>query len=69
MGTIVNAVAAAAGGFLGLLLKKFVKEEYKIALDHVLGLSVAILGLFGALSSMGSVTDGKIETNGMMLLI
>jgi len=51
MGTIVNAVAIAVGGFLGILLRKGIPDSYKTTIMQGLGLSVFVIGLSGALKS------------------
>lgn len=69
MGTIVNACAALMGGVIGLFVKRYIRDDIKTALDKVLGLCVTIMGLFGVLSSMAVIENGKLETNGTMLLL
>lgn len=68
-GTLVNAAAVIVGGFLGLLLKKGIKESFQISMNKALGVSVLIIGINGVISSMASVRDGNLSTNGELLLV
>ena len=69
-GTIVNAIAIAAGGVLGLLCKKGIKPSYEISLNKSLGVAVLVLGINGILTAMISVKpDGTLASSGELLLI
>lgn len=68
-GTLVNCVAVAAGGTLGLLLKKGIKESYAESVNKVLGLAVFIIGVNGVISNMFTVSDGKLTSSGELLLV
>ena len=58
LGTIVNVVAIIIGTFLGMFLKKGIKDKYKNTIMDGIGLSVGIIGISGA-----------IETNNIILVI
>jgi uncharacterized membrane protein YqgA involved in biofilm formation len=49
IGTVVNASAIVAGGLVGLLLKKGIKDRYKTTVMQAIGLSVILIGLRSAL--------------------
>jgi uncharacterized protein len=51
IGTIVNAAAIMAGGVIGLLLKKGIKDRYKTTVMQAIGLSVILIGLRSALNA------------------
>ncbi|BBO68810.1 membrane protein [Desulfosarcina alkanivorans] len=51
IGTLVNAAAIMAGGTLGLLLKKGIKERYKATLMQAISLSVVLIGIRSALKA------------------
>jgi len=51
IGTIVNAVAIMAGGVFGLLLKKGIKDCYKMTIMQAIGLSVILIGIRSALNA------------------
>ena len=51
IGTIVNAAAIAAGGVVGLLLKKGIKENYKTTIMQAISLSVILIGVRSALNA------------------
>lgn len=52
IGTLVNAASIVAGGMVGLLLKKGIKERYKTTLMQAIGLSVILIGLRSALNAI-----------------
>lgn len=49
LGTIVNALAIAAGAFLGKLIKNGLPVKYKEIIMQAIGLAVIVIGLSGAL--------------------
>ncbi len=51
LGALVNAVATAAGGFVGLFLKKGIPDRIKNGLTTAMGLCVMIIGVQGALKT------------------
>ncbi len=70
LGTIVNAAAIAAGGGIGLLMKKGVGKIDKDAVDKAMGVAVLVLGLNGVISSMFTVgANGALSSSGELLLI
>ncbi|MBQ7596511.1 MAG: DUF554 domain-containing protein [Clostridia bacterium] len=69
MGTIVNVLAVVFASLLGLLFKKGIKERYKNMLMGVLGVSVMFIGVSGTLGEMFTVSGGKINAQGSMLLV
>lgn len=69
-GTLINTAAIIAGGLLGLVLKKGIKESIMDSVMKAMGLAMLIIGLNGVLTNMLSVgEDGKIVDNGGMLLL
>ena len=63
-GTLVNAAAIAAGGCVGLLLKKGVKGSHQDSINKALGVAVLVLGLNGVISSMFTVNaDGTLASS------
>lgn len=70
IGTLINTSAVAAGGLLGMLLKKGLKESVKDTLMKSCGAATIFIGAAGALSGMLTVSeDGSVGTKGTMLLI
>jgi uncharacterized membrane protein YqgA involved in biofilm formation len=51
IGTIVNAAAIVAGGLVGLLLKKGIKDNYKTTIMQAISLSVILIGVRSALNA------------------
>ena len=69
-GTIVNVGAIAAGGLLGLALKKGLRPRFQEILMQVMGISVLFLGIAGALTGLlGVSADGTVVTRHTGLLI
>ncbi len=68
-GTLVNAVAVIIGGLIGLLFKKGIKKEYTDGINKALGLAILIIGLNGVISNMFTVSDGKLSSEGELLLV
>ena len=49
--TLVNATAIIAGGVVGLLLKKGIKDRYKTTIMQAISLSVILIGIRSALNA------------------
>jgi uncharacterized membrane protein YqgA involved in biofilm formation len=51
IGTLVNAAAIMAGGTVGLLLKKGIKDSYKTTVMQAISLTVILIGIRSALNA------------------
>lgn len=51
LGTIVNSIAIILGAFVGILIKKGIKEKYKSTIMDGIGLSVVIIGIMGGIKA------------------
>ncbi len=69
LGTIVNVASVIAAGAIGVLVKGGIKERFQTTIMGVLGISTMFIGASGALQEMFSVDNGKISTQGTMLLV
>lgn len=69
MGTLINAAAIVAGGLLGLLFGRFVKENVQDALTKVCGVCTLFIGIAGALEGMLRVEDGAVLSQGGLLTV
>lgn len=70
IGTITNAVAIAVGGFVGLLIKRFVKDELSEVFLKVIGICIVITGITGTSAEMLTAgPTGKIASDGSLLLV
>ncbi len=69
LGTAVNVCAVIAGGLIGTLFGKKIKESMQDSLMKVLGLAVMFVGLSGALSKMLIIEDGRLSSYGTLMMI
>ena len=69
LGTIVNVLAIIAGGILGLTGGRFLTEKIQNTVILTCGITVMFLGTGGALAQMLTIVDGKINTQGTMMMI
>ncbi len=69
MGTIINCAAIVAGGLLGLLFGRLMKQNIQDALMKACGVCILFIGIAGALEEMLYVKDGAITSGGSMLII
>lgn len=70
IGTVSNTLLVVAGGLLGLLFRKGIKQDFCDSITKVLGVAVIFVGAGGALSGMLKVADnGSLETQGTILMI
>ncbi len=69
VGTLINVIAIIIGGLIGIIFKKLITLRIQETLTKAAGLCVIFIGISGALSKMLSVTDGKIEACGSVMLI
>ena len=69
LGTIVNAAAIVAGSLIGILFKSKIKQRFQDIIMQVMGLAVIFIGAAGAFSGIFTITDGKLESGGTMLMI
>lgn len=69
LGTLINTAAVILGGLLGLCLKNGMKQKTQDILMQACGVATIFIGAAGTLSKMLVINDGKLETQGTMLLI
>ena len=70
LGTIINAATVIAGGMVGLMLKKGLKQHFQDIITQALGLSVIFIGISGALKEIFVVgQNGTLETQGVMMMV
>ena len=69
LGTLINCAAIVAGGLLGALFGKLLKEKHRDALGKICGVAVLFIGITGALEGMLTVEGGAITSGGGMLLV
>lgn len=69
LGTIINVAAIIAGGILGGLFGKLLKEQHQDALSKACGICVLFIGIGGALEGMLQVEQGKVISSESLLII
>lgn len=70
LGTIINVLAIIAGGVLGIVSKRFLKERYQETIMKSTGISVVFLGAAGMLTKMLVVSpEGSLSMQGSMVMI
>ncbi|MBD5462943.1 MAG: DUF554 domain-containing protein [Lachnospiraceae bacterium] len=69
LGTIINTAGVIAGGLIGLGLKNGIKKNMQDIMMQACGVATIFIGGAGTLSKMLIFQDGKLETQGTMLLI
>lgn len=68
-GTLVNCAAVIAGGAIGLIFKKGIKEDFAESINKSLGIAVLIIGLNGVIANMFSSDGGKLASSGELMLV
>lgn len=70
LGTIANVGAITAGGLLGMVSGRFLKERFRETITKAIGFSIIVMALGSTLSQMLVVNPtGGLETRGAMMLI
>lgn len=69
MGTLINVGGILAGGIGGLLFGKALKKRYQDTLMMACGVCVMFLGIGGTMQEMLKISQGKLTTEGTMMLI
>ncbi|MBE6929433.1 MAG: DUF554 domain-containing protein [Ruminococcaceae bacterium] len=70
IGTLVNTAAVAAGGAIGLLLKKGIRDSWAASVNKALGISIIVVGLCGVVTNMIAVKEGTaLGSSGELILI
>lgn len=69
LGTLINCAGILAGGLLGLLLGRFVKDNVQDSLTKTCGICTLFIGLAGAMTGMLSVQETGLVSGRSMLVI
>lgn len=69
LGTIINTIAVIVGSGIGLFLKNGIKKKLQDMLMKACGVAVIFIGIAGTLQGMLTIHNGRMETQGTMLLI
>jgi len=69
LGTIVNVLAVIAAGLIGRLFGRFLTRRFQNIILMSAGICVIFIGISGAMAQMLTITNGKITTQGTMMMI
>ncbi|MDO5146040.1 MAG: DUF554 domain-containing protein [Eubacteriales bacterium] len=69
LGTIINVGCILLGGIVGYAGKNQLKEQMRDTLLSITGVAVIVMGMGGTLAQMLSLSDGKLETTGTLMMI
>ena len=69
LGTLINSAFVLAGGALGFLFGKALKDSYQDIMVKACGVSTIFIGASGAFKHMLTITGGQLGTTGEMLLV
>jgi hypothetical protein len=71
IGTLANSGMIAAGGCVGLVLKKGIRPQLENAIHQATGLAVIVIGLNGVVSNMltADPATGEISSSGELMLV
>ena len=69
LGTIINSAFVLAGGMLGFLFGKALKDSYQDIMVKACGVSTIFIGASGTFKQMLTVAGGALATRGEMLLV
>ncbi|HHT87714.1 MAG TPA: DUF554 domain-containing protein, partial [Clostridiales bacterium] len=69
LGTLGNIALILIGATIGTVIKGGLKQRFQETIMKALGLAVMFIGISGALEGILTVTDGKITSTNIMLMI
>ena len=69
MGTIINSAFVLAGGLLGFLFGKALKDSYQDIMVKACGISTIFIGAGSTFKQMLTISGGSLATRGEMLLV
>ncbi len=69
LGTIINVAGIIGGGIIGLLFGKLMNQRLQETLIKAVGLCVMFIGASGALQEIFIIENGKLQTQGTMMMI
>lgn len=69
IGTVINVIAAALGGILGIFFGKLVKKDMQDSIINVIGISVLFVGIGGAMEKMLIISEEGLSSRGTLMMI
>ena len=69
LGTLGNIALILIGSTIGMIIKGGLKQRFQETIMNGLGLAVMFIGISGALEGLLVITEGKIVSRNIMLMI
>ena len=69
LGTVINIICILLGGTVGCLAGNRLKDNIRETLMTMNGVGVVIIGVSGAMVQMLSVEDGRMTSNGTIMMV
>ena len=69
LGTTINIITVVVGSLIGMFLKGGLPKRFEKTVMSAVGSAVILIGLTGALPEMLVITDGKLTTRYVMLMV
>ncbi|MBR5578103.1 MAG: DUF554 domain-containing protein, partial [Lachnospiraceae bacterium] len=69
LGTLINVAGILIGGLMGMICGRFIPERLQDTLMKANGVCVLFLGIAGTLQEMILIDNGKITTQGTLMMI
>ncbi len=69
LGTIVNVIAIIIGGIIGLFGGRLLTRRFQDIITMSCGTATLFIGAGGALAKMLVISDGRLDTQGSMMMI
>lgn len=68
-GTLINTATILLGGAIGLIFKGKIKQDLADGIRPAMGIAISLIGLYGVITNAITLTDGKLQSNGELLLL
>lgn len=69
LGTLINVLCIIVGGVIGCIIGDRLKKNIRETLMTMTGVGVVVLGIGGTMEKMLSITDGKLNTGGTIMMV
>ena len=69
MGTIINTGAIVAGGLLGMVSGRWLKENYREILNKANAVAVLFVGISGTIGNLIHIEGNTVSMEGSMMMM